>query len=78
MSLVYSHANELRSLRASRSPGRGLAWRQQIKRLRVIARQAIRRLGIALQGTAEEISDFSGDAAKMPQRPLVLGDKWDF
>jgi hypothetical protein len=60
------------------------SWSRQVKRLRTHMRRMINRM-IATLGSRGEWSSkpaahrgLGGDPAKLPRRPMVLGDKWDF
>jgi hypothetical protein len=61
-------------------------WSRQIKRLRAQWRRPINftmaafgsRDDWSLEPAAHGVHDLNGNAARFPQRPLILGDKWDF
>jgi hypothetical protein len=70
----------------SRSPAATSSRQEYAKRLGALVRDAIGRT-IAAFGSRTDWSfepaahgnrDPDGNAAKFPQRPLILGDKWDF
>jgi hypothetical protein len=64
--------------------------RMQLKRLRVLARNGWSRVGTALtmvhnaivaaktRRVQRELRFHSNELRNIPQRPLILGDKWDF
>jgi hypothetical protein len=70
----------------SRSPIASSSRREDTRRLSAWVRRAIDRTIAAfgsrddrsLQPAAQANRDPDSDAAKFPQRPLILGDKWDF
>jgi hypothetical protein len=70
----------------SRAPVAASSRQEYAKRLGVVVRDAIDRAIAAfgsradwsLESAAHRPHDPDSDAAKFPQRPLILGDKWDF
>ncbi len=71
---------------AGRSPIVSSSRQEDARRLGALVRRAIGRTIAAfrshadwsLEPAAHANRDPDGDAAKFPQRPLILGDKWDF
>jgi hypothetical protein len=87
MTVFYSHQDRLHELAGISRPPVATSSRQAYaKRLGVLLRDAIDRAIAAfgsraewsLQPVAHRNHDPDSDAAKFPQRPLILGDKWDF
>lgn len=79
MSLLSAHRGQLNG---SRSRSRSAVTRKVIAFFktmhRAIVAAKLRRLRneLMLRRSAAERVEF--DAARFPQRPLILGDKWDF
>jgi hypothetical protein len=87
MTVFCSHQDRLHELAGvSRAPAAASSRHEYAKRLGVLVRDAIDRAIAAfgsraewsLQPVAHRNHDPDSDAAKFPQRPLILGDKWDF
>jgi hypothetical protein len=87
MTVFRSHQDRLHELAGvSRSPSAYSPRQTYAKRLGALVRDAIDRAIAAfgsraewsLQPVAHRNHDPDSDAAKFPQRPLILGDKWDF
>ncbi len=85
MTAFCSHQDRLHELAGvTRSPL--AASSRPIKRLGAQVRRAIGRLiaafssrdNLFFERAAYQSPDPDSDAAKFPQRPLILGDKWDF
>jgi hypothetical protein len=81
MTLLQLHHEDVRELAGDLrgSFARALRWSRALCRLmhRAIIAAKLRRLQsepIWLEGYGDE----EQDVAKYPQRPLILGDKWDF
>jgi hypothetical protein len=87
MTAFCSHHDRLHELAgASRSLLAPSSRRTYAKRLSALVRDAIDRVSAAagsradwsLEPTSYRSRDPERDAAKFPQRPMILGDKWDF
>jgi hypothetical protein len=86
MTVFCSHQDRLRELAGvSRSPSAYSPRQTYARRLRALLRDAIdatadfgSRADWSLQPAAHRNHDPDSDAARVPQRPLILGDKWDF
>jgi hypothetical protein len=85
MAAFCSHRDRLHEL-AGVGRSAIASWLRQIKRLRAQWRRPI-NLTMAAFGSRDDWSlepaargnrDLNGNAARFPQRPLILGDKWDF
>jgi hypothetical protein len=82
MTLFHSHEGRLRG---SRSPAASPSQPRSARRLRVLVRLAIRHTGAFLKIIHEAIVTAKTRRVqrelmlhKIPQRPLILDDKWDF
>ena len=74
----------------AQSPAQVHSRRTQLKRLRVLARNGWRRMSAALtmvhkavvaaktRRLQRELTFHTHELRNIPQRPLILGDKWDF
>jgi hypothetical protein len=87
MTAFCSHQDRLHELAgASRSPLAPSSRQTSAKRLGALVRDAIDRVIAAagsrtdwsLEPTTYRSRDPDSDAAKFPQRPMILDDKWDF
>ena len=87
MTAFCSHQDRLHELAGvNRSPIASSSRQTYAKRLGALVRDAIDRAIAAfgsradwsLEPAAHGNRDPDSDAAKFPQRPLILGDKWDF
>jgi hypothetical protein len=87
MTVFYSHQDRLHEPAGISRPPVATSSRQAYaKRLGVLLRDAIDRAIAAfgshadrsLQPAAQRNHDPDSNAARFPQRPLILGDKWDF
>ena len=86
MTVFCSHQDRLRELAGvSRSPSAYSPRQTYARRLRALLRDAIdaiaafgSRADWSLQAAAQRYHEPASDAARFPQRPLILGDKWDF
>jgi hypothetical protein len=87
MTVFCSHQDRLHELAGvSRSPTAYSPRQASAKRLGARLRDAIdraiavfgSRADWSLQPAAYRNHDLDSDAARFPQRPLILGDKWDF
>jgi len=85
MTAFCSHQDRLRELAdVSRSPI--ASGHQDLRRLGAMLRRTINRTLAALDSRTDWSlepaghgnRDLDSNAAKFPQRPLILGDKWDF
>jgi hypothetical protein len=85
MTLLHTHRGELlgsRGLRRGRRSSAARAIRKistafkALHRAIVVAKLHRLRNELMLHRSARAMTEF--DAAKFPQRPLTLGDKWDF
>jgi hypothetical protein len=85
MAAFCSHRDRLHEL-AGVGRSAIASWLRQINRLRAQWRRAINltmaafgsRDDWSLEPAAHGIRGPDSDTAKFPQRPLILGDKWDF
>lgn len=87
MTVFCSHQDRLHEpAGVSQSPVASSSWQENAKRLGALVRRAIDRTIAAfssradwsLEPAAHGNRDLDCDPAKFPQRPLILGDKWDF
>ena len=87
MTTLCSHQDRLHELvGAGRPPIASSSRPVDPRRLGALVRDAIGRTIAAFSSRADrswepeapESRDPDGHAAKFPQRPLILGDKWDF
>jgi hypothetical protein len=87
MTAFCSHQDRLHELAGvSRSPVAASSRQEYAQRLGALVRDAVSRTIAAfgsradwsLEPAAHGNRDQASDAAKFPQRPLILGDKWDF
>jgi hypothetical protein len=87
MTAFCSHQDRLHQLAGiSRSRVVSSSRQMHAKRLGALVRRTIGRAIAAFasrddlffEPTAHGNRDPDSDAAKFPQRPLILGDKWDF
>jgi hypothetical protein len=87
MTALCSHQDGLHELAGvSRSPIALSSWQRYANWLGASVRRAIGRIGAVLrrhddwsfEPAAYRSRDPDSDATRFPQRPLILGDMWDF
>jgi hypothetical protein len=78
MTAFCSHQDRLHEL-AGAAPSSRQSLRAQLRRFidRTIAAFGSRG-DLFLEPTSHRSRDPRSDAARFPQRPMILGDKWDF
>jgi hypothetical protein len=84
MTAFCSHQDRLHRLADVRGPIASASYRQDVSRLAALVRRAVDRT-IAAFGPRDDRSlepaascELDGNARQFPQRPMILGDKWDF
>jgi hypothetical protein len=82
MTAFCSHQDSLHELAGvSRSPSAYSPRQTYVKRLGVLVHNAIDAIaafGSRADGSLQPAGQADSDTARFPQRPLILGDKWDF